>query len=132
MLDGFAQRAWLRCIPAPSYCSSRSVSPWLCSVTSNRLRQVPATLVFQPFRSVRSGPGQTSRGIGETEAAGVSVVLDEHLLTDPQRDMDYNGGGEVTFSGTRAKVRWLDWMLGGIDGALGTMTSRRAEFGAEA
>jgi hypothetical protein len=41
--------------------------------------------------------GSDFQGIGETEAAGVTMVLDEHLLTDPQRDMDYNGGGEITF-----------------------------------
>ena len=58
------------------------------------------------------------QNVGETEAAGVSVVLDEHLLTNPQRDMDYNGGGEITFSGARSNVRWLDHILGGIDRAL--------------
>ena len=32
---------------------------------------------------------------------GAGIVLDEHLLTNGSRDQDYNGGGELTFSGER-------------------------------
>ena len=48
---------------------------------------------------------------------GAGLVLDEHLLTDASRDQDYNGGGEVTLSGPRARVvpRMLDRALGFVD-----------------
>jgi hypothetical protein len=57
----------------------------------------------------------------ETDQVGVSVVLDEHLLTSSGRDSDYNGGGEITFSGSKAIRwgRWLDGLLGFIDQGLG-------------
>lgn len=53
----------------------------------------------------------------EPEDAGFNFVLDEHLLVDPTRDHDYNGGGEVTVSGYRAVHNWLsvDPVLGFID-----------------
>jgi hypothetical protein len=53
----------------------------------------------------------------EPNGAGAGLVLDEHLLTDPKRDEDYNGGGEVTTSGphTSAIARGLDSALGFID-----------------
>jgi len=61
----------------------------------------------------------------EPEATGASIVLDEHLLTDPTRDMDYNGGGEIAWSGMRAlrHVRWLDHLLDGIDHLSGAASS---------
>jgi hypothetical protein len=35
----------------------------------------------------------------EPTGVGAGLVLDEHLLTNASRDQDYNGGGELTFSG---------------------------------
>ncbi|MBV8974568.1 MAG: DUF2219 family protein, partial [Sinobacteraceae bacterium] len=48
---------------------------------------------------------------------GAGIVLDEHLLTNGRRDEDYNGGGEVTFSGEHAGPigRMFDRTLGFID-----------------
>jgi hypothetical protein len=57
----------------------------------------------------------------EADDVGGSIVLDEHLLTDPQHDRDYNGGGEITFSGERA-LRcgyWLDQLLLLVDDQIG-------------
>ena len=53
----------------------------------------------------------------EPSAAGAGLVLDEHLLTDGSRDQDYDGGGELTFSGPHTSVlgRALDEALGFID-----------------
>jgi hypothetical protein len=47
-------------------------------------------------------------------------VFDEHMLTDAARDQDYNGGGEVTFSGSSGGPigRALDRALGAVDGRL--------------
>ena len=49
--------------------------------------------------------------------AGVSFVLDEHSLLAPGDDHDYNGGGELTFSGAKAARHWftLDAPLSAID-----------------
>jgi hypothetical protein len=46
-----------------------------------------------------------------------SIVLDEHLLINPQRDHDYSGGGEITFSGDEALKygNWLDQFLQYVD-----------------
>ena len=81
----------------------------------------PELLALQPAQSVYRGPVE----VGETDAAAVGIVLDEHLLTDPKRDMDYNGGGEVTLSGARAlhKARWFDGILGAFDRAVGIRES---------
>lgn len=64
---------------------------------------------------------QTTAGVEEvtpSEPTGIAagLVLDEHLLTDGTRDQDYNGGGELTFSGRQAgPPAWLDRALGLID-----------------
>jgi hypothetical protein len=72
--------------------------------------------------------GSTPRLVGSAEAAApqeandiaVSITLDEHIFVDPYADHDYNGGGELTYSGARA-AQWLsvDPPLGLIDWALG-------------
>lgn len=51
---------------------------------------------------------------------GAGIVFDEHLLTDAARDEDYNGGGEITFSGESGGPigRALDRALGFVDGRL--------------
>jgi Uncharacterized protein conserved in bacteria (DUF2219) len=53
----------------------------------------------------------------EPSAAGAGLVLDEHLLTDGARDQDYDGGGELTFSGQHTGLpgRLLDEALAFID-----------------
>jgi hypothetical protein len=53
----------------------------------------------------------------EAANAGFHVVLDEHLLVNSRRDMDCNGGGEVSVSGARAADNWLsvDRILGAMD-----------------
>jgi len=53
----------------------------------------------------------------EPVCVGGALVLDEHIFTHGSADQDYNGGGEVTFSGERSGPigRGLDWALGFID-----------------
>ena len=53
----------------------------------------------------------------EPAGVGAGIVLDEHLLTNGSRDQDYNGGGELTFSGERGGPigRALDRALGFVD-----------------
>ena len=53
----------------------------------------------------------------EPTGVGAGIVLDEHLLTNGSRDEDYNGGGELTFSGERGGPigRALDRALGFVD-----------------
>ncbi len=65
-------------------------------------------------------PAAASRQEGsapEPGGVGAGIVFDEHLLTDGKRDEDYNGGGEVTFSGKSAGPigRALDRALGFVD-----------------
>jgi hypothetical protein len=43
----------------------------------------------------------------ESNSAGIGITLDEHLLTDPRRDRDFDGGGEVILSGTSARYAGL-------------------------
>src|SRR5208282_1968290 len=56
----------------------------------------------------------------EPTGVGAGIVLDEHLLTNGSRDQDYNGGGELTFSGERGGPigRALDRALGLVDNAI--------------
>jgi hypothetical protein len=65
---------------------------------------------------------RTTGGIEEVTpsqptAVSAGIVLDEHLLTDGSRDQDYNGGGELTFSGERTGpiAHMLDRVLGFVD-----------------
>jgi hypothetical protein len=53
----------------------------------------------------------------EPGGVGGGIVFDEHILTNGSRDEDYNGGGEVTFSGRRSGPVGgaLDRALGFID-----------------
>ncbi|HLW23245.1 MAG TPA: hypothetical protein VKT22_02655, partial [Steroidobacteraceae bacterium] len=69
-----------------------------------------------PCRRVTTDQGDSSEPTG----VGAGVVFDEHLLTDGSRDRDYNGGGEVAFSGERGGPigRVLDRALGLVDNAL--------------
>jgi Uncharacterized protein conserved in bacteria (DUF2219) len=57
----------------------------------------------------------------ETDDVGGSIVLDEHLLTNAQNDRDYNGGGEIKFSGDSAFKcgHWLDLPLQWVDDQIG-------------
>src|SRR5271157_5996318 len=66
-------------------------------------------------QSVTSGIEDVSPS--EPTGVGTGIVLDEHLLTNGSRDQDYNGGGELTFSGERGGPigRALDRALGFID-----------------
>src|SRR5271166_5836533 len=68
---------------------------------------------------------RVSSGIKEVSPSepigvGAGIVLDEHLLTNGSRDEDYNGGGELTFSGKRGGPigRALDQALGFVDKTL--------------
>ena len=56
----------------------------------------------------------------EPTGVGAGIVLDEHLLTNGSRDQDYNGGGELTFSGERGGSigRTLDRALGFVDNTI--------------
>jgi Uncharacterized protein conserved in bacteria (DUF2219) len=67
---------------------------------------------------VTSGIAEVS--LSEPTGVGAGIVLDEHLLTNGSRDQDYNGGGEVTFSGEREGPigRALDRALGFVDNRL--------------
>jgi len=53
----------------------------------------------------------------EPAGIGGGIIFDEHILTNGSRDEDYNGGGEVTFSGRRTGPLGgaLDRALGFID-----------------
>jgi hypothetical protein len=66
-------------------------------------------------QSVTSGIEAVSPS--EPTGVGAGIVLDEHLLTNGSRDQDYNGGGELTFSGEREGPigRALDRALGFVD-----------------
>jgi len=57
----------------------------------------------------------------EADDVGGSIVLDEHLLTNAQNDRDYNGGGEIKFSGYSALKygHWLDLPLQWVDDQIG-------------
>ena len=94
------------------------LSPGIVSAADTAYGDQQAVATADPPAQGVSG---VPAGSGETDAAAVGIVLDEHLLTDPKRDMDYNGGGEITYSGARAlrKDSWLDGILGGLDQALG-------------
>ncbi len=75
-----------------------------------------------PDDSFSAGPPSIDvRGRPEADDVGASIIFDEHLLTDPTHDRDYNGGGEVTFSGDTALHRghWLDELLNFMDQQLG-------------
>ena len=45
---------------------------------------------------------RTSRRRWNRTPLASAVTLDEHLLTDPRKDRDFNGGGEISLSGTPA------------------------------
>jgi hypothetical protein len=52
----------------------------------------------------------------EADDVALSFTLDEHLLANPFHDMDYNGGGKITFFGARAaRGPSPDHILGLID-----------------
>ena len=63
---------------------------------------------------------QDATSEAEPGGVGAGIVFDEHLLTDGKKDEDYNGGGEVTFSGRSAGPigRALDRALGVVDEGL--------------
>ncbi len=67
---------------------------------------------------VTSGTEEVSPS--EPIGVGAGIVFDEHLLTNGSRDEDYNGGGELTFSGKRGGPigRALDQALGFVDKTL--------------
>lgn len=79
------------------------------SVKLNGPNQAPVKLV--PEDGTEHGEPAEPAGIG------AGIVLDEHLLTSGKRDEDYNGGGEVTFSGERGGPigRVLDRALAFVD-----------------
>jgi hypothetical protein len=70
-------------------------------------------------RSACASVTEPDRNSSSPSPAGVGagVVFDEHLLTDARRDEDYNGGGEITFSGRSGGPigRALDRALGAVD-----------------
>jgi hypothetical protein len=70
-----------------------------------------------PDSCQRATTGVEEVAPSEPSAAGAGLILDEHLLTDGARDQDYDGGGELTFSGPHTSVpgRLLDAALGFID-----------------
>lgn len=82
---------------------------------------VLALVASSASRAADSGDGATSSASGkEAEDIAFGLTLDEHLFVNPHADENYNGGGELTFSGARAAT-WLsvDPELGLIDRALG-------------
>lgn len=70
-----------------------------------------------PGLNACDAPAQAMQQPAEPRGVGAGLVLDEHVLTDASRDQDYNGGGEVTQSGTSpgATGRALDRALGFVD-----------------
>ena len=71
----------------------------------------------RPSACQRTTAGVEEVTPSEPSGVGAGVVLDEHLLTNGSRDQDYNGGGELTFSGERTGPigRVLDRVLGFVD-----------------
>ena len=71
----------------------------------------------RPSACQRTTAGVEEVTPSEPSGVGAGVVLDEHLLTNGSRDQDYNGGGELTFSGehTGPIGRVLDRALGFVD-----------------
>jgi hypothetical protein len=70
----------------------------LQAVNASETLQGP-TNAIGPF----AGPPQPEvPAVVESDAAGIGITLDEHILTDPRRDQDFNGAGEVTLSGASA------------------------------
>jgi Uncharacterized protein conserved in bacteria (DUF2219) len=71
----------------------------------------------RPSACQRTTAGVEEVTPSEPSGVGVGIVLDEHLLTNGSRDQDYDGGGELTFSGehTGPIGRALDRALGFID-----------------
>ena len=71
----------------------------------------------RPSACQRTTAGVEEVTPSEPSGVGAAVVLDEHLLTNGSRDQDYNGGGELTFSGERIGPigRVLDRVLGFVD-----------------
>ena len=93
-------------------------------------QQDPVTIELQApgsLKSLADGAGRDVSGRQEPADAGFRITLDEHLLVNSKRDMDYNGGGEVAVSGARAVDNWfsIDRALGAIDrlDGLGALTS---------
>ena len=70
-----------------------------------------------PSACQRTTTGGAEVTSSDPSGVGGGIVLDEHLLTNASKDQDYNGGGEVTFSGDRMGPigRVLDRALGFID-----------------
>lgn len=89
-----------------------ATSPNALANTSAGSEEVPSAC-----QRVTSGIEEVSPS--EPLGIGAGIVLDEHLLTNGKRDEDYNGGGEVTFSGEHAGPigRVFDRALGFIDKA---------------
>jgi Uncharacterized protein conserved in bacteria (DUF2219) len=90
----------------------------VCSVTAS----TAALAAGSDDSGALSGCQRVTSGVEEitpSEPVGVGggLVLNEHLLTNGSRDQDYNGGGELTFSGNRSGPigRGLDRALGFID-----------------
>jgi hypothetical protein len=90
---------------------------------------MPLTASAECSEDDRSNPGLLdhppvlvdARCRPEADDVGGSIVLDEHLFTDPRHDRDYNGGGEITFSGKSALKygNWLDRLLQYVDDQTG-------------
>lgn len=90
------------------YAHSESVSALDAPATEGRASCLPL-----------AGPAADA-STSEPAGVGAGIVFDEHLLTDGKKDEDYNGGGEVTFSGKSAGPigRALDRALGFVDDKL--------------
>jgi hypothetical protein len=91
----------------------------LAATSADALASTSAGSVGAASACERATSGVEEVSPSEPTGVGAGIVLDEHLLTNGKRDQDYNGGGEVTFSGERAGPigRALDRALGFIDKA---------------
>ena len=91
----------------------------LAATSTDALASTSADNVGAASACERAISGVEEVAPSEPSGVGAGIVLDEHLLTNGKRDQDYNGGGEVTFSGERAGPigRALDRALGFIDKA---------------
>jgi hypothetical protein len=92
----------------------------LCSVTASRGALAAGSDDAGPMSACERVTSGVAQVTPSTEPVGVGgeLVLDEHILTNGARDQDYNGGGELTFSGRRVGPigRAFDAALGFIDG----------------
>lgn len=113
-----------RVLSRASIRAARLRSLMLCALIlgacSERVSALDASGTQRPASCLPLAGPATDASTAEPGGVGAGIVFDEHLLTDGTKDEDYDGGGEVTFSGKRGGPigRALDRALGFVDDKL--------------